>query len=557
MNNPRRNERASALAIMLGAGLSALLLYAHPVDAGDADADVTRNQPTTETVVAGAPNSDRLHFRPGFVLDSYAPSGQVTNIYGGPEVTQNASVATDGAGHWVAVWHSSNKLGGRSGRDYDILFSRSTDNGSTWTPPATLNTNAATDVGDDLEPVVRTDETGVWITIWDSDETSGGQYGLDRDIFFSRSTDNGETWSPPAPLNLNAAQDWGKDDEPRLATDGSSSWVAVWSSTDTLGNRIGGDPDILVAHSTDKGQTWTHPVPLNNNAATDKGFDSSPDIVTDASGRWLAAWSAGGSGLQGIGNDRDILIAHSDDDGATWSDAAPLNSNATSDTNSDWTPRLASDGRGHWVAVWSSADGLGDTIGVDRDILVSRSTDNGDTWSPARALNRNAAVDAGEDSAPTIVSDGLGDWIVAWQAWGELGYGDSSDADIAVAYSADDGVSWTDPSHINDHAAGDAVDDLLPALATDGAGHVVAAWQSFNPPDTTSKDAEWRILAAGASIASPRAGAAAAKAPVPAPAASAAEGDASGAPPARAGTAAEPATKPEQAPPGAGDKTVP
>ena len=500
MKTPRRIGRASALAITFGAGLSALLLSRGPAAADDADSNAARTQPTTETVVAAARNPNRVAFRPAFVLDAHAPSGPVNNIYGGPEVDQNAGVATDGAGHWVAVWHSSDKVGGRSGHDYDILLARSSDNGLTWTQPVALNTNAANDVGDDLEPVVRTDETGVWIVTWDSDETFGGKYGLDRDIFFARSTDNGESWSAPAPLNLNADKDWGKDNEPRLAADGRGNWVAVWASTDSLGNRIGGDSDILVAHSTDKGETWTHPVALNNNAAADKGFDSSPDIITDASGRWLAAWSAGDSGLQGIGNDRDILIAHSDDNGGTWSDPAPLNSSATSDANSDWTPRLASDGRGHWVAVWSSADSLGDTIGVDRDILVSRSTDNGDTWSTARALNRNAATDAAEDSAPAIVSDGLGNWVVAWHAWGDLGYSDGSDADIAVAYSADDGVTWTDPTHINDRAAGDAVDDLLPALATDGRGHIVAVWQSFNPPDANVKDSEWRILAAGTSI---------------------------------------------------------
>ena len=516
MNTPRRMRGASALEIAFAAGLAALLLSANPAGADDPDADSKPAQPTSETVVAAARAPSKLDFRPAFVLDAYPPSGRVTNIYGGPEVEQNASVATDGAGHWVAVWHSSNKVGGRSGHDYDILFARSSDNGLTWTKPAALNTNAATDVGDDLEPVVRTDETGVWITVWDSDETFGGQYGLDRDVFFSRSVDNGETWSPPAPLNLNAARDWGKDTEPRLAADGRGNWVAVWASTDSLGNRIGGDGDILVAHSTDKGQTWTHPAPLNNNAPTDKGRDSSPDIITDASGRWLAAWSSADSGLEGIGADRDILIAHSDDNGAAWSDPAPLNSAATSDDNNDWTPRMASDGRGHWIAVWSSADSLGDTIGVDRDILISVSTDNGDTWSASRALNRNAAVDSAEDSAPVIVSDGLGNWIVAWSAWGDLGYAAGSDADIAIAYSADDGASWTEPTHINDRAAGDAVDDLLPALATDGRGHVVGVWQSFNPPDENAKDSEWRILAASTSIAAPVGAAANVPAPKPA-----------------------------------------
>jgi hypothetical protein len=234
-------------------------------------------------------------------------------------------------------------------------------------------------------------------------------------------------------------------------------------------------------------------MPLNNNATTDKGFDSSPEVITSVG----AAVVVGGRfGIQGIGTDRDILIARSDDMGATSTDPAPLNSNATSDENSDWTPRLASDGRRKWVAVWSSADSLGETKGVDRDILVSRSADNGDSWSTARALNRNAAVDSREDASPAIASDGTGSWLVIWHAWGGLNYRDGSDADIAIAYSVDDGQSWSEPVHINERPMSDGIDDLLPSLATDGVGHWVAAWQSFQPPDETTKASEWRVLAA-------------------------------------------------------------
>ena len=44
--------------------------------------------------------------------------------------------------------------GGPFGTDYDILVARSTDNGATWTDPAPLNTTAATDSGFDVIPQV-------------------------------------------------------------------------------------------------------------------------------------------------------------------------------------------------------------------------------------------------------------------------------------------------------------------------------------------------------------------------------------------------------------------
>jgi Neuraminidase (sialidase) len=460
---------------------------------------------SASTGVSAAPLSEPEGMGPRFqsplVLDTHPPMGRISNLYGGPGVEGNAELATDGAGHWVAVWHSSDSLGDRIGRDWDILISRSHDNGATWSKQEPLNRNAAVDGGEDLSPVVETDEAGTWIVAWSSDETFGGIYGRDRDIFFARSTNNGRTWTQPAPLNSNAASDWGADTEVRVGTDGGAKWVAVWTSTDSLANRIGGDGDILVARSSDNGATWTAPEPLNTNAPSDDGFDTSADIVTDGSGRWVAVWSSGNSRGASLGMDRDILISRSDDAGETWADPAPLNSAATSDSNSDWSPRLASDGRGHWVAVWTSNDSLGDAIGVDRDVLMSRSSDNAKTWTPARALNLNAAVDSREDASPSIVTDGVGHWLVAWHAWGGFTYDDGSDADIVVAYSSDDGQSWSVPVHANTLAGSDVVDDIQPGLATDGSGTWIAIWRAFYPAADLSGGSEWRINTARATIA--------------------------------------------------------
>jgi hypothetical protein len=159
-------------------------------------------------------------------------------------------VTTDGAGNWVAVWRSNDSLGGAIGTDSDILVARSTDNGMTWTAPAPLNTNAATDSGNDWEPQVTTDGAGNWVAVWWSDDSQGDTIDIDPDILVARSTDNGMTWTAAAPLNTNAATDSGGDFFPHVATDGAGNWVVVWWSNDSLGGAIGTDTDILVARST-------------------------------------------------------------------------------------------------------------------------------------------------------------------------------------------------------------------------------------------------------------------------------------------------------------------
>ena len=100
--------------------------------------------------------------------------------------------------------------------------------------------------------------------------------------------------------------------------DESGRWVAVWDSLDALDGTIGADSDILVARSTDNGATWTQPAPLNTNAASDSSGDINPDVATDGAGNWLAVWRLLG------GTNVDILVARSTDGGATWTPPALL-----------------------------------------------------------------------------------------------------------------------------------------------------------------------------------------------------------------------------------------
>jgi hypothetical protein len=49
-----------------------------------------------------------------------------------------------------------------------------------------------------------------------------------------------------------------------------------------------------------------------------------------------------------------------------------------------------------WIAAWQSREDLNDA-GTDSDIFVSRSTDDGVSWSTSQALNSNATTDLGDD----------------------------------------------------------------------------------------------------------------------------------------------------------------
>jgi hypothetical protein len=298
------------------------------------------------------------------------------------------------------------------------------------------------------------------VAVWESNEDLGG-IGTDTDILVARSTDNGATWTAPAALNTNAATDSGDDEWPQVTTEAGGNWVAVWDSHEDLGG-IGTDTDILVARSTDNGATWTAPAALNTNAATDSGDDLEPQLATDGGGNWVAVWYNW--------QPADALVARSTDNGATWTDPAPIGSGLD--------PQVTTDGAGHWVAVWWSDEDLGGTIDTDWDVLVSTSTNNGAAWTAPAALNTNAATDSGDDLKPQLATDGGGNWVAVWESNDTLGGTIDTDWDVLVAGSTDNGATWTAPAVLNTNAATDSGDDRRPQATTDGFGNWVAVWHS-------------------------------------------------------------------------------
>jgi hypothetical protein len=239
---------------------------------------------------------------------------------------ESPAVARDAAGHVVAVWESTESIDDDAGTDQEIHVARSSDGGLTWSDTQILNSNAATDgTNYDFEPQVATDGVGTWIAVWSSYDSLGGTIGNDEDVLFSRSTDNGATWSPAAALDPNAAIDQGNTaDRVQIAMDASGNAVVVWASDDPLGALGDYNGKILVSRSNNSGMSWAAAIKIDASPA----FDDEPSLATDGAGTWITAWTRQNDAA--YGGDRDHFFARSTNNGATWSAPAPLNTNAVS-----------------------------------------------------------------------------------------------------------------------------------------------------------------------------------------------------------------------------------
>jgi Neuraminidase (sialidase) len=363
---------------------------------------------------------------------------------------------TDGNGVWVTVWESDAELDD-AGPERDIFFSRSTDDGVTWSDMHLLDSNAVTGNGSDDMPVVMTDGNGTWVTVWISSEEFNGA-GTDSDIFFSRSTDNGVTWSASQLVDSQATSGNGYENHVSFMTDGNGTWVTVWRSTEEF-NGAGSDRDIFFSRSTDNGVTWSASQPLNSSNDAEDNF---PFVMTDGKGVWVAAWFSN-ENLDGAGTDYDIFFSRSTDNGVTWSASQLLNSDATTDQGDfaarDWRPVLMTDREGNWVAAWNYYD----SSTTDADISYARSTDNGASWSDQTTLNSNAAEEtgAGNDYRPKVLYCGEDMWIAAWHSWEDVNGTGNSDSDIFFSRSTDDGATWSASQAVNSNATTDQGNDLF------------------------------------------------------------------------------------------------
>lgn len=390
-------------------------------------------------------------------------------------------VVTDGHGLWVAVWTSRSPLqwrddGTLTNTPQSLVVSRSTDDAATWTDPTTLATVLADPDGWGGDPAAHmaTDDRGQWVVVWHSWQPAAEASDHNVHIWTTASTDSAATWSEPKPMNTST--DWCMDGGyfPRVTSDGLGLWIVTWTAVCPSATRLGLATETLLSRSTDNGSTWSPPQPLDANAAADNRADSPPQLATDTRGAWVAVWHFG---QRNGGSPEGIMTARSADNGANWGAPQVLQTDQDSGAGLPDAPDIAADSEGNWIILWDS--GYSRLTKGHPQILVARSSDNGVHWSAPQVLSSNAALPAADNGLAHIATDGRDNWVAAW-TFENYEYFGSWRSGVLLARSTDYGETWTPPEPLEGNAS-PVLNVFAPQLTTDADGHWLCYFQSAGP----------------------------------------------------------------------------
>ena len=180
----------------------------------------------------------------------------------------------------------------------EIFYKKSTDSGVTWSGLTRLTWN----IGQSKTPAIAADTSSGLHVVWYDDSP------LNWEIFYKRSTDGGDSWSPPTRLSWNN----GISTEPIIAADSTNGVHVVWFD-DSLGNW-----EIFYKRSTDSGSSWSALMRMTWNT----GVSGNPFICSDS-----------GTGVHIVWADttplnRELFYKQSTDSGTTWSGLTRLTWNS-------------------------------------------------------------------------------------------------------------------------------------------------------------------------------------------------------------------------------------
>ncbi|MEW6069986.1 MAG: hypothetical protein AB1485_05160 [Candidatus Thermoplasmatota archaeon] len=314
------------------------------------------------------------------------------------EESLHPSIAVDSKNNVYVVWQDTQDISQGYGRG--IYFTKSTDKGETWSLPKRLSALSYNGTTPDcITPHVIIDQNDIIHVVW-SGVPPEEPY---NEIYYKRSTDGGRTWYEDVRLTYAPSDSY----TPRIATRGNTLHV-VWS------DKRDGNFEIYYKKSDNGGNSWTEDKRLTN----DVGPSKLPTIAVDLLGRVHIAWY----------DQRDtvykIYYRESLDDGNSWGNETCISQGHNLTTLIADFPEFLVDSYNNIHLFWEDGP-------FGEDDIFYRKKIGTDLWEP----EKNIVSGKSRAAHPSPVIDSINGLHLIWDD-------DRERRDIYYKASADLGDSW-------------------------------------------------------------------------------------------------------------------
>jgi hypothetical protein len=384
----------------------------------------------------------------------------VTNLTDNAQDSVYGQIDAASENDMYLVWQDS--VRGDNNRNYDIFFKRSSDGGNTFGNEINLSNNN----GFSEHPQLASSGNNVYV-IW-ADNT----FSANREIFFVRSTDGGNTFDNPINLSDNIGDSYNQeifafgDDVYIVWQDNKLSSISESSNSSDISN------GILLKSSTDGGTTFSKTLRLSNNSN-----DNSFPKVAAYNEQVYVVWNVErGGGEQGQSKERGntidtgLFFVKSPDRGSSFGESIKLNH----PDQEFGEAQIAASGQDVYI-VWG-----GSHLNTLNNLFFTKSTNSGNSFSAPNAITNDDSKFNPSNVEIAVDKEANNNKLyIAWQSIipsSTAAGGENNKEEILFKMSSDNGNTFDNTINLSkNHDISEC-----PSLTVYN-GKIYIAWEDLSP----------------------------------------------------------------------------
>jgi hypothetical protein len=384
----------------------------------------------------------------------------VMNLTNNPRDSVYGQVDASSENDVYIVWQDSVPGSAGSYRNYDIYFKKSSDAGTSFGKEINLSNNN----GFSEHPQLATSGNNVYV-VW-----ADNSFSANREIFFAKSTDGGNTFGNPINLSNNLGDSYNQE----IFAFGDDIYVVWLDKEEDPYESENSHSNILIKSSIDGGATFGQTLSLSNNS--NANTNSFPKVAA-YNNHVYVIWnveenteqSSSSEERSNSNNNTGLYFAKSSDRAASFGESIRVNH-----PNQELgEAQIAASGQDVYI-VWG-----GSHLNKVNNLSFIKSTDNGDIFSDPISITDNDDNNNPNPSNVEISVDKVGNndnnVYIAWQSLISAA-GQNNKEEIFFKMSSDGGNTFGDTVNLSkNHDISEC-----PSLTIYG-GKIYIAWEDLSP----------------------------------------------------------------------------